>query len=62
MVRIMKLSDNNNLLDLYKKNKDLFFQKVELTFDLIKNKILLSNEEEKKKIIIKIFYRKYLKY
>ena len=61
-MRIMKLSDNNNLLDLYKKNKDLFFQKVELTFDLIKNKILLSNEEEKKKIIIKIFYRKYLKY
>ena len=48
MIRTVKLSDNNNLLDLYKKKKDLFFQKVELTFDLLKNKILSSNEEEQK--------------
>ena len=48
MIRTIKLSDNNNLLDLYKKKKDLFFQKVELTFDLLKNKILSSEEEENK--------------
>ena len=48
MIRTVKLDDNNNLLDLYKKKKDLFFQKVELTFDLLKNKIISSDEEDKK--------------
>ena len=48
MIRTIKLSEENNLLDLYKKKKDLFNQKVELTFDLLKNKILSSDEEEKK--------------
>ena len=48
MIRTIKLSDNNNLLDLYKKKKEHFFQKVELTFDLLKNKIIASNEEDKK--------------
>ena len=48
MIRDIKLNDNTNLLDLYKKKKDLFFQKVELTFDLLKNKIISSFEEEQK--------------
>ena len=48
MIRTIKLSDNNNLLDLYKKKKEHFFQKIELTFDLLKNKIIASNEEDKK--------------
>ena len=48
MIRTIKLSDNNNLLDLYKKKKEHFFQKVELTFDLLKNKIISSDEEDKK--------------
>ena len=48
MIRTIKLSDNNNLLDLYKKKKEHFFQKVELTFDLLKNKIIASDEEDKK--------------
>ena len=48
MIRDIKLNDNTNLLDLYKKKKELFFQKVELTFDLLKNKILSNFEEEQK--------------
>ena len=48
MIRDIKLNDNTNLLDLYKKKKDLFFQKVELTFDLLKNKILSDFEKEQK--------------
>ena len=48
MIRTVKLNDNTNLLDLYVKKKDLFFQKVELTFNLLKNKIISSDEEDKK--------------
>ena len=48
MIRDIKLNDNTNLLDLYKKKKELFFQKVELTFDLLKNKILSDFEQEQK--------------
>ena len=48
MIRDIKLNDNTNLLDLYKKKKELFFQKVELTFDLIKNKILSDFEQDQK--------------
>ena len=39
-IRNVKIGDNNNILDIYKKKKDLFFQKVGLTFDLLKDKIL----------------------
>ena len=42
-IRNVKIGDNTNILDIYKKKKDLFFQKVGLTFDLLKDKIL--NEE-----------------
>ena len=38
-IRTVKLGENN-ILDIYKKKKDLFFQKVGLTFDLLKDKIL----------------------
>ena len=48
MIRTVNLGEGNNLLDLYKKKKDLFFQKVELTFDLIKNKIISDDEKDKK--------------
>ena len=44
-IRSIKLGDNNNILDIYKKKKDLFFQRVGLTFDLLKDKIL--NDENK---------------
>jgi len=46
MIRTIKLNDNTNLLDLYVKKKELFFQKVELTFDLLKNKIISDYEED----------------
>ena len=39
-IRNIKIGDNNNILDIYKKKKDLFFQRVGLTFDLLKDKIL----------------------
>ena len=38
-IRTVKLGENN-VLDVYKKKKDLFFQKVGLTFGLLKDKIL----------------------
>ena len=44
-IRNIKLGDNNNILDIYKKKKELFFQRVGLTFDLLKDKIL--NDETK---------------
>ena len=43
-IRNIKIGDNNNILDIYKKKKDLFFQKVGLTFDLLKDKILNSEK------------------
>ena len=46
-IRSIKLGDNNNILDIYKKKKDLFFQKVGLTFDLLKDKILNDEAEDK---------------
>ena len=46
MIRNIQLNDNTNLLDLYVKKKELFFQKVELTFNLLKNKILSDYEED----------------
>lgn len=44
-IRNVKIGDNNNILDIYKKKKDLFFQKVGLTFDLLKDKILNDESE-----------------
>ena len=44
-IRTVKLGENNNMLDIYKKKKELYFKKVTLTFDLLKTKIL--NEEGK---------------
>ena len=44
-IRNVKIGDNNNILDIYKKKKDLFFQKVGLTFDLLKDKILNDERE-----------------
>ena len=44
-IRNIKIGDNNNILDIYKKKKDLFFQKVGLTFDLLKDKILNDENE-----------------
>ena len=46
-IRNVKIGDNNNILDIYKKKKDLFFQKVGLTFDLLKDKILNDEAEDK---------------
>ena len=43
-IKNVKLGENN-ILEIYKKKRDLFFQKVGLTFDLLKEKIL--NEENK---------------
>ena len=45
-IRNIKIDDNNNILDIYKKKRDLFFQKVGLTFDLLKDKILKGENKE----------------
>ena len=45
-IRNIKIGNNNNILDIYKKKKELFFQKVGLTFDLLKDKILNEEEDE----------------
>ena len=43
-IKNVKLGENN-ILEIYKKKRDLFFKKVGLTFDLLKEKIL--NDENK---------------
>ena len=43
----IKLSKDISVLDLYRKKKEIFFKSVNLTFDLLKNKIL--NDEDNKK-------------
>ena len=43
-IKNVKMGENN-ILEIYKKKRDLFFQKVGLTFDLLKEKIL--SEENK---------------
>ena len=43
----IKLSKDISVLDLYRKKKELFFKSVNLTFDLLKNKII--NDEDNKK-------------
>ena len=45
-IRNIKIGNNNNILDIYKKKKELFFQKVGLTFDLLKDKILNEEKDE----------------
>ena len=44
----IKISKDINILDLYRKKKEIFFKSVNLTFDLLKNKII--NDEYNKKI------------
>ena len=46
-IRNIKIGNNNNILDIYKKKKELFFQKVGLTFDLLKDKILNEEKDER---------------
>ena len=43
-IRTVKLGENN-IIDVYKKKKDHFFQKVGLTFDLLKEKILNDTQK-----------------
>ena len=43
----IKLSKDISVLDLYRKKKEIFFKSVNLTFDLLKNKII--NDEDNKK-------------
>ncbi len=43
----IKLSKDISVLDLYRKKKEIFFKSVNLTFELLKNKIL--NDEDNKK-------------
>jgi Ran GTPase-activating protein (RanGAP) involved in mRNA processing and transport len=47
----IKLSKDINILDLYRKKKDLFFKAVSLSFDLLKNKILTDEENKKKNLL-----------
>ena len=42
----IKFSQNSNILDIYRKKRELFFKSKEFTFNVLKEKIL--NEEEKK--------------
>ena len=44
----IKISKDIKILDLYRKKKELFFKNVNLTFDLLKNKIV--NDEDNKKM------------
>ena len=44
----IKISKDINILDLYRKKKEIFFKSVNLTFDLLKNKII--NDEDNKKM------------
>ena len=44
----IKISKDINILDLYRKKKEIFFKSVNLTFDLLKNKII--NDEYNKKM------------
>ena len=44
----IKISKDIKILDLYRKKKEIFFKSVNLTFDLLKNKII--NDEDNKKM------------
>ena len=44
----IKISKDIKILDLYRKKKEVFFKSVNLTFDLLKNKII--NDEDTKKM------------
>ena len=44
----IKISKDIKILDLYRKKKELFFKNINLTFDLLKNKII--NDEDNKKM------------
>ena len=48
----IKLAQNVNILDIYKKKKEVFFKSKELIFNLLKKKILISQEND---IIIENF-------
>ena len=43
----IKVDKNVNILDLYRKKKDLFFKSKEFTFNLLKEKILIDQENDK---------------
>ena len=43
----IKLSKDISVLDLYRKKKEIFFKSINLTFELLKNKII--NDEDNKK-------------
>jgi hypothetical protein len=42
----IKLAQNINILDIYKKKKEVFFKSKELIFNLLKKKILISQEND----------------
>ena len=54
----IKLAQNVNILDIYKKKKEVFFKSKELIFNLLKKKILISQEND---IIIENFGKSEIK-
>ena len=55
----IKLAQNVNILDIYKKKKEVFFKSKELIFNLLKKKILISQEND---IIIENFGKSEIKH
>ena len=54
----IKLAQNVNILDIYKKKKEVFFKSKELIFNLLKKKIIISQEND---IIIENFGKSEIK-
>ena len=46
-INSIKLGGNVKLLDLFKKKRELFFKSKEFTFNLLKDKILIDQENDK---------------
>ena len=47
----IKLSKDINVLDLYRKKKEIFFKSISLTFELLKNKIVNDEDNKKKNML-----------
>ena len=46
-IKSIKIDENVSILDVYRKKKDLFFKSKEFTFNLLKEKILIDQENDR---------------
>jgi len=58
IINLYIITENVNILDIYKKKKEVFFKSKELIFNLLKKKILISQEND---IIIENFGKSEIK-